>query len=214
MYDEGYYRYREQTRDFRAEADQLIRLMRPEPGCRVLEVGCGGGALLARLEREGYEATGVDVLEEAVEAAAKMVKSCEVVQADAGALPFEDGSFERLVSHHLVEHLEDLPAALAEWKRVLAPGAIMALCTPNRLYQNPRIFEDPGHLHIYDEEELSAAAVEAGFEPLESMTVFPGLWKDRLSVKVGVPLYPVFRRLPYFRCRGRSILLSAARLEE
>ncbi len=211
MYDEGYYRYREQTRDFRAETDILIRLLRLEPGCRILEVGCGGGAFLARLEQEGYEATGVDLLDEAVESARKLVQGSEVLSGDASDLPFEDGCFDRLVSHHLVEHLPDLPAALYEWGRVLRPGGIMAICTPNRLYPNPRIFDDPGHLHIYDPDELRRAVSAAGFEPRESVTVFPGLWKDRISVKVGVPLYPVFSRLPYFSGRGRSILLSADR---
>lgn len=211
MYDEGYYRQREQTRDFRAEADILLRLLRLEPGCRVLEVGCGGGGLLARLESEGYAAVGVDLLDDAVSAAKKMVRSCEVLCGDAEALPFDDGSFDRLVSHHLVEHLGDLPAALTDWRRVLVPGGIMALCTPNRFYPNPRIFDDPGHVHIYDTEELLSVLRTAGFEPAESMTVFPGLWKDRISVKVGVPIYPVFRRLPYFSGRGRSILLSATR---
>jgi ubiquinone/menaquinone biosynthesis C-methylase UbiE len=209
LYDEEYYRYREQTRDFRAEADELIRLLRLEPGCRVLEVGCGGGAFLGRLEKEGCEAVGVDLLEDAVEAARKMVGGSVVLRADAVALPFDDSSFDRLASHHLVEHLADLPFALSEWRRVLAPGGRMAICTPNRLYPNPSIFDDPGHRHIYDPGELAGVVEAASFEVAESMTIFPGLWKDRISVAVGVPLYPVFSRLPYYRGRGRSILLSA-----
>jgi SAM-dependent methyltransferase len=211
LYDEGYYRYREQTRDFRTETDILLRLLRLEPGCRVLEVGCGGGALLARLETEGCRPTGIDLLEGAVEAAVKMVDSCEVLCADAVDLPFEDLSFDRLVSHHLVEHLPDLAEALAEWRRVLAPGGVMAICTPNRLYPDPSIFADPGHLHVYDPDELGRAVARAGFDLEETMTVFPWLLKNRVSVKVGVPSYALFRRLPHFSSRGRSILLSASR---
>lgn len=209
MYDEGYYRYREQTRDFRTETDILIRLLRLEPGCRVLEVGCGGGALLARLEKEGCEATGIDLLDDAVEAAGKMVASCEVICSDASNLPFEDGSFDHLVSQHLVEHLADLPGALAEWRRVLVSGGVMAVCTPNRLYANPSIFDDPGHVHIYDRWELSEAVESAGFSVERCFTVFPGLGSDRISIRAGVPLYRAFYRLPYFRNRGRTILLSA-----
>ncbi len=211
MYDEAYYRYREQTRDFRTEADLLLRLLRLEPGCRVLDVGCGGGAFLACLEERGCVAVGVDLLEEAVQAAREMVREATVLRLDAVSLPFDEGSFDRLTAHHLVEHLDDLPGALREWKRVLVPGGVMALCTPNRLYPSPRIFDDPGHVHIYDAGELGRTVGDSGFHVEKSMTVFPGLWKDRISVKVGVPLYPVFRHLPYFRERGRSILLSAAR---
>ncbi len=209
MYDEGYYRYREQTRDFRLETDILINLLRIAPGCRVLELGCGGGALLARLEKEGCRPVGVDLLDDAVEAARKMAGGCEVVKADVSRLPFPDASFDRLVSQHLVEHLADLPAALSEWRRLLTPGGVMALCTPNRRYQNPGIFEDPGHVRLYDRRELADAVEKAGFGVERCLTVFPGLGPDRVSVKVGVPLYRLFQPLPYFRERGRTILISA-----
>jgi SAM-dependent methyltransferase len=209
LYDEGYYRDREQTRDFRTETDVLIRLLRLRPGCRVLEVGCGGGGLLSRLEKDGYEATGIDLLDEAVEAARKLVASCEVLCADASDLPFGEGSFDRVASQHLLEHIADLPGALAEWRRVLAPGGLMAVCTPNRLYENPTIFDDPGHMHIYDRRELSETVERADFSVERCFTVFPGLGSDRLSIRAGVPLYRLFYRLPYFRDRGRTILLSA-----
>ncbi len=211
MYDEGYYRYREQTRDFRVESDILMRLLRLKPGCRVLEVGCGGGAFLSRLKEAGCDAVGVDFLEEAVAATRELVEQAAVFQADAARLPFEDSTFDRVVAHHLVEHLPDLPGALGEWKRVLTPGGTIVICTPNRLYPSPRIFDDPSHLHIYDRAELCYTVERAGFSVARSMTVFPGLSKDRISVAVGVPLYRLFRPLPYFKNRGRSILLSAVR---
>jgi SAM-dependent methyltransferase len=211
LYDEGYYRNREQTRDFRVEADRLVGLLRLEPDSRVLEVGCGGGAFLSRLEKEGSRATGVDLLEDAVEAARKMVASSRVLVADTMALPFENSSFDRLASHHLVEHLDDLPAALSEWRRVLAPGGLIAICTPNRLYPDPDIFRDPEHRHIYDLDELKLAVEAAGFTVVESMTIFPSLWRNRISLTIGVPLYPLFSHLPYYRGRGRSILLSASK---
>ncbi len=184
-------------------------MLSPYPGCRILEVGCGGGALLAFLESRGLEAVGVDISEEAVRLAARAAPRSAVLRADAAELPFEDASFERLVSHHLVEHLPDLPTALAEWRRVLAPGSRLALCTPNRLYPSPRIFDDPSHLHVYERRELEAAVSRAGFRVEKSLTIFPHLWRDRISVAVGVPLYRFFAPLPPFRERGRSILLAA-----
>jgi ubiquinone/menaquinone biosynthesis C-methylase UbiE len=209
LYDEQYYRSRENTRDFRIEARLLYDMLDVQPGSRILEVGCGGGAFLAFLERKGHSAVGIDILEDAVAAARKCVSSSRVMRADAGRLPFEDSSFDRLVTHHLVEHLEDLSSALADWSRVLAGGGVLAVCTPNRMYENPRIFDDPGHVHIYDRRELTEAVERAGFRVERCFTVFPGLGDDGLSIRVGVPLYRSFYRLPFFRDRGRSILLSA-----
>lgn len=209
MYDEQYYRSRENTRDFHIEARLLYELLDVRPGSRVLEVGCGGGAFLAFLEGLGHPAVGIDILEDAVAAARKSVSSSRVLQADAGRLPFEDSSFDRLVTHHLVEHLSDLPSALADWGRVLAPGGVIAICTPNRMYENPLIFDDPEHVHIYDRRELAKAVERAGFRVERCFTVFPGLGSGGLSIRAGVPLYRLFYRLPYFRDRGRSILLSA-----
>ena len=211
MYDEGYYRYRESTRDFLIEARLLYSMLAPRPDSRILEVGCGGGALLSFLEARGHNAVGVDILEEAVRLAAQAAPSSRVIRSDAGELPFDAGSFDRLLSHHLVEHLDDLPGALQEWRRVLVPGAVVAICTPNRLYPSPRIFDDPSHVHVYDRRELAVVVEEAGFRVEDSLTVFPHLWKDRLSVALGVPLWRAFCRLPYFRDRGRSLLLSAQR---
>ncbi|MBC7253838.1 MAG: class I SAM-dependent methyltransferase [Actinobacteria bacterium] len=211
MYDEEYYRYRESTRDFRVEAGLLYRLLQPEPDSGILEVGCGGGAFLAFLEGRGHRAVGVDLLEEAVRLARRKAPRSTVLRADASRLPFPDHSFDRLVSHHLVEHLEDLRGALLEWRRVLKPGGIMVLCTPNRLYPSPRIFDDPGHVRLYGRKELEDVVAGCGFRVKESCTVFPHLLRDRLSVALGVPLYRLFYRLPRFRERGRSLFLSAVR---
>ena len=209
MYDEGYYRARESTRDFTIEAKLLYEMLHPSPDSRILEVGCGGGAFLAFLEDKGHRATGVDVLEEAIEAARKVAGKSEVMMADAAELPFADASFDCLVSQHLVEHIEDLPGALAEWRRVLNGGGMMAVCTPNNLYPCPSLFNDPSHVHIYDPDELSRVVEEAGFEVEVCRTIFPHLLKGKISVKLGVPLYKVFRPLPPFRERGRTLLLSA-----
>ncbi len=210
MYDERYYRHREATRDFLIEAKLLYGMLRPREDSRILEVGCGGGAFLAFLEGMGHRPTGVDILEEAITAAKKTVARSEVIEATANRLPFPDGSYDRVVSQHLVEHIEDLPEALREWERVLEPGGIMAMCTPNRLYPCPSLFYDPSHVHLYSPDELQKVVREAGLAVDECMTVFPHLWKGKISVWIGVPLYRPFSRMSPFRQRGRSLLLSAS----
>jgi SAM-dependent methyltransferase len=212
LYDEEYYRYRESTRDFLIEAGLLYHMLNPRSDSRILEAGCGGGALLAFLQERGHDAVGVDISQEAVDLAAETAARCRVLQADAARLSFPDHSFDRLVSHHLVEHLPDLREALREWRRVLVPGGIMALCTPNSLYPSPHIFDDPSHVHIYDRSELRDEVEKGGFKVDRCITIFPHLLRDRISVAVGVPLYRIFVHLPYYSGRGRSLLLSARRI--
>ena len=209
MYSEGYYRGRESSRSFVTEGKLLYEMLHPIPNSRILEVGCGGGAFLAFLESKGHVTTGVDVLEEAINAARKVATRSDILFADAGDLPFPDSSFDCLISQHLVEHLEDLTGVLAEWRRVLDDGGVMAMCTPNSRYPRPSFFHDPNHVHIYDSEELREVVSRAGFRVENCRTVFPHLLKGGISARVGVPLYRVFETLPPFRDRGRSLLLSA-----
>lgn len=54
-----------------------------------------------------------------------------VVAGDVTALPFADGSFDRVVASQVLEHLEDPVAALREWARVLAPGGVLLVAVPD-----------------------------------------------------------------------------------
>lgn len=95
-------------------------------GKRVLEVGVGLGTDFVRFARAGAQATGIDL----TEAAARLVRTrlelegldAEVRAADAESLPFPDVSFDLVYSWGVLHHTPDTPRALAEIRRVLAPG--------------------------------------------------------------------------------------------
>jgi ubiquinone/menaquinone biosynthesis C-methylase UbiE len=99
-------------------------------GRRVLEVGCGTGTTSAALvERALCKVWAVDASPEMVEVARDRVPDGVGVKvARAEDLPFRDGWFERVVMR-LVLHLVDRPRALAEFRRVLAPGGRLVLAT-------------------------------------------------------------------------------------
>jgi SAM-dependent methyltransferase len=105
-----------------------------EPGTRLLEVGCGVGAVLAVLGQEfpGIRLHGVDIEPKQLAYARDHLERAGVeaslVEADATALPFADGSFDHVWMMWFLEHVPDPPAVLAEARRVLAPGgAITAI---------------------------------------------------------------------------------------
>jgi len=98
------------------------------PGARVLEVGCGAGAVLAVLGQEfpGIELFGVDREPKQLAFAERHLERSGVgatlVEADALALPFADESFDHVWMMWFLEHVADPAAALREARRVLALG--------------------------------------------------------------------------------------------
>jgi SAM-dependent methyltransferase len=95
-------------------------------GRRVLEIGVGLGSDFVRFARAGAVATGVDLTDAAVELVRTRVGQegleADVRRADAEELPFADGSFDLVYSWGVLHHTPDPAVALAEVRRVLAPG--------------------------------------------------------------------------------------------
>lgn len=89
------------------------------------DVGCGPGHVAAYLHARGVEVLGVDLSAGMVDEARRLHPDVPFVQGDMRALPVPDGAWAGLVAFYSLIHLPpaDIPAALAEFARVLAPGA-------------------------------------------------------------------------------------------
>lgn len=100
------------------------------PDSRVLDVGCGTGALTAVLaDSAGAEnVAGVDPSEPFVEQARIRVPGADLRVAQAEALPFEDDTFDIAVSQLVFHFVSDPPKAAAEMARVTRPGGRVAAC--------------------------------------------------------------------------------------
>lgn len=102
-----------------------------EPGTRLLEVGCGVGAVLAVLgqEYQGVHLSGVDIEPKQLEFARTHLERSGVeatlAQADALALPFDAESFDHVWMMWFLEHVADPPAVLREARRVLVAGGMI-----------------------------------------------------------------------------------------
>jgi malonyl-CoA O-methyltransferase len=112
--------------------ERVLALLREAaPGARrVLDVGAGTGALLARLA-EGRPAppalSAVDLAPGMCAAARAAVPRARVAAADAEALPFRGGAFDLVVSTSALQWLPGLAPAVAEARRVLAGGGVLCL---------------------------------------------------------------------------------------
>lgn len=99
-------------------------------GVRVLEVGCGPG-YFGRLLSTRFDYSGIDISPAAVRLA-KEVHGLESVRVGrAEVLEFSDGEFSAIVAFDLVEHLGEPERFFKEASRVLVPGGVLILSTPN-----------------------------------------------------------------------------------
>lgn len=112
-------------------APRLIEFVRIEPGMRVIDVGCGPGALAERLaERVGSElVSAVDPSEQFVVACAQRVPGADVRRADAEELPWREGAFDAALAQLVVNFMRDPHAGVAEMRRVVRPGGVVGACT-------------------------------------------------------------------------------------
>lgn len=94
-------------------------------GSSLLDVATGPGYVAGR----GASVVGADFSEEMLALARSLEPSASFVLADAGALPFGDGSFDSVVANFLMPHVSDLPAVVAELVRVMRPAGRLALTT-------------------------------------------------------------------------------------
>jgi SAM-dependent methyltransferase len=99
-------------------------------GHRVLDVGCGPGALTAVLvDRLGTDhVTAVDPSASFVEATRRRLPGVEIRSAVAEDLPFDDDTFDRAVAQLVVHFMTDPVAGIAEMARVTRPGGVVAAC--------------------------------------------------------------------------------------
>lgn len=190
------------------------------PGERLLDLGCGAGrhayealrrgAFVTALDHDATELEGVRFVAESMIEAGEVPEGggYETVHGDATRLPFEDGTFDRVIASEVLEHIPIDTLAISELARVLKPGGTMAVTVPRfgpevvNWALSDRYHSVPGgHVRIYRRSQLVARLQASGL----SVTGFgyahglhsPYWWlKCLVGVeRAGHPLVSAYHRL-------------------
>jgi SAM-dependent methyltransferase len=141
--------------------DQVV----PKPGRRTLEIGCGEGRVARDLRQRGHHVTAVDSSSTLTRYASQADPEGNYLAADATALPFADGAFDIVVAYNSLIDVEDMPAAVAEAARVLAPTGSLCVSVTHPVSDSGAFpGDDPDAPFVIEGTYLGKRRFEATFQ--------------------------------------------------
>ena len=163
---------------------------------RILDIGCGVGAFVRRLGEFSSDTVGTDIDRDSVRRGGEALSNLALALGEH--MPFKNGTFDVILLHEVLEHVDNDVETLREARRLLAPSGRIVIFCPNRLYP----FETHGvflgkryvfgnvpfvnwlpdavrnrlvpHARTYTKGRLRKVYRRAGLRPLVHTYVFPG----------------------------------------
>lgn len=174
---------------FPAAYDSLLhQIVGDETPSHVLDCGVGTGALseaLIRVAKAPFALTAIDLSPRMLEQAQHVLQGTNadvtLRQADACALPYDDNTFDLVMTAHMLEHLADPSVALREMVRVLKPGGRLVACLTRRTLLGMMI-----HLkwrtHRVTPAQAAQLLTRAGLTNVDTVSFGDAPWCRRLSL--------------------------------
>jgi len=163
-----------------ARYQQIIRQISKDKNLKILDIGCGDGALSYLIyQKIKANITGIDTdinsLEFARRELQKRDAKVKFIKANAYKLPFKNSSFDVIIASEIIEHLGKPKIMLKEIKRVLKPNGQVIITTPVKISDIP---EDKMHIKEFTPQELKHN-LEKYFKKVIIKTSHP-LWLKKL----------------------------------
>ena len=180
----------------------LRETLQPKAGSRILDVGCGTGTAevnLSRLRLSQVQLVGVDLLPERVIAARTTAVGHNIrarfAAADASALPFPDATFDSTFCVAVLQHISDVPRAIAEMARVTREGGRIVAVEPDNAARFFHSSIDEG-ARAHDAASRLFASVASARGDASDLAVgphLPTLFAQHGVDPLSVQLFPVSR---------------------
>jgi ubiquinone/menaquinone biosynthesis C-methylase UbiE len=181
-----------------ADLQALVALVDAQTKAHVLDLGCGAGHVSFNVAPRARDVVAYDLSADMLDlvgrtAAERGFINIVTRQGVAEQLPFEDQSFDCVLSRFSAHHWREFEAALREVARVLKPGGIVGFVdsiSPGRplldtYLQAVELLRDPSHVRNYSRAEWDAAMVRAGLRP-QSVSIYRlrlefAAWVERME---------------------------------
>ena len=151
---------------FAENTKEEIAFLNGLKGCKIIDVGCGVGYLLAALG-EQWEKYGVEISEFAANKASKFG---EIYIGELEQQKFNSNYFDVVVVYHVIEHVKDPIGLIKEIHRILKDGGTLLLGTPDfdsacarRFGNNYRLLHDKTHISLFSRESMCRMLRDYGF---------------------------------------------------
>lgn len=168
-------------------------LPKPAQGQRLLDIGCGNGSFLVSAREAGWQVSGVEPDPKAADAARQC--GLDVTVGTVDLLAGESDCFDAITLSHVIEHVHEPKQLLQAVRRLLKPGGIVYIDTPNTQSHGAAIFkknwrglETPRHLVLFNPASLTDLLCATGFSDIKMerrTAVQQGMYLSSLRMAAG-----------------------------
>ena len=155
------------------------------------DIGCGNGQSLNIIKKLGWETWGIDPDPKAVEVAKST--GAKVFQSSLPDTGLPSDYFDVVILNHVIEHLHDPIASFKEVYRILKPGGMIWVATPNlkseglrTFHSNWRGLEPPRHLVLFTPESLKLSCIKTGFNDVSLKPCHVSVYKESYCISLNL----------------------------
>lgn len=144
--------------------DRVLAAAAALPPGKVLEIGCGSGALLREFAQRGHACVGVEISAQARQLASEMLAAFPSARIIGDLAEAGSSAADLLISCEVLEHIEEDSAALTQWVEQLRPGGRLVLSVPAHMRMWGVRDVWAGHVRRYSRRDLHRLAAKAGLQ--------------------------------------------------